>query len=58
MLGWAISFAIAVIVAMLLKAGGLVETPLLVAIVLCATSLGIIVPVLKDVGELESGSAN
>jgi Kef-type K+ transport system membrane component KefB len=52
--GWAISFAIAVVAAMLLKAAGLVETPLLVAIILCATSLGVIVPVLKDVGELES----
>ena len=53
-LGWGISFAIAVVVALLLKAGGLVETPLLVAIILCATSLGVIVPVLKDVGELTS----
>jgi Kef-type K+ transport system membrane component KefB len=54
LLGWAISFAIAVVVAMLLKTAGLVQTPLLVAIILCATSLGIIVPVLKDVGELDS----
>jgi Kef-type K+ transport system membrane component KefB len=54
LLGWAISFAIAVVVAMLLKGAGLVETPLLVAIILCATSLGVIVPVLKDVGELDS----
>src|SRR3954447_10682202 len=43
-LGWGISFAIAVVVAGLLKTAGLVETPLLVAIILCATSLGIIVP--------------
>ena len=33
---------------------GLVETPLLVAIILCATSLGVIVPVLKDAGEISS----
>jgi Kef-type K+ transport system membrane component KefB len=51
-LGWAISFAIAVAVSMLLSSAGLVETPLLVAIILCATSLGVIIPVLKDVGEL------
>jgi Kef-type K+ transport system membrane component KefB len=31
-----------------------VETPLLVAIILCATSLGVIVPVLKDSGEIAS----
>src|ERR671933_541672 len=34
--------------------GRLLETPLLVAIILCATSLGVIIPVLKDVGELNS----
>jgi Kef-type K+ transport system membrane component KefB len=31
-----------------------VETPLLVAIILCATSLGVLVPVLKDAGEITS----
>jgi Kef-type K+ transport system membrane component KefB len=50
--GWAISFGIAVIVGFLLSSVGLVETPLLVAIILSATSLGVIIPVLKDVGEL------
>jgi Kef-type K+ transport system membrane component KefB len=54
LVGWALSFAIAVAVALLLSAVDLVETPLLVAIILCATSLGVIVPVLKDAGELES----
>jgi Kef-type K+ transport system membrane component KefB len=54
LLGWAISFGIAAVVAFALKTAGLVETPLLVAIILCATSLGVIVPVLKDVGELDS----
>jgi Kef-type K+ transport system membrane component KefB len=54
LVGWALSFAIALGVALLLKAVDLVETPLLVAIILCATSLGVIIPVLKDVGELES----
>ncbi len=52
--GWAVSFAIAIVVALGLKAAGLVETPLLVAIILCGTSLGVIIPVLKDVGELTS----
>jgi Kef-type K+ transport system membrane component KefB len=54
LVGWAISFAIAFVVALLLKIAGLIETPLLVAVILCATSLGVIIPVLKDVGELNS----
>src|SRR5215218_7989446 len=53
-LGFALSFAIALVVALGLKAGGLVDTPLLVAIILCATSLGVLVPVLKDAGEISS----
>jgi Kef-type K+ transport system membrane component KefB len=54
LVGWVISFGIAFAVSLLLNAVDLVETPLLVAIILCATSLGVIIPVLKDVGELES----
>jgi Kef-type K+ transport system membrane component KefB len=50
--GFAVSFAIALVVSAGLGAAGLVETPLLVAIVLCATSLGVIVPVLKDSGQI------
>jgi Kef-type K+ transport system membrane component KefB len=53
-LGFAVSFVIAVVVGFGLSAAGLVETPLLVAIILCATSLGVIVPVLKDSGEISS----
>jgi Kef-type K+ transport system membrane component KefB len=53
-LGFALSFGIAVIVAFALEAGGLIQTPLLVAIVLCSTSLGVLVPVLKDAGEISS----
>jgi Kef-type K+ transport system membrane component KefB len=51
-LGFVVSFGVALVVAFGLSAGGLVETPLLVAIILCATSLGVIVPVLKDAGEI------
>ena len=51
-LAWLASFALAVAVAYALQAGGLVQTPLLVAVVLSATSLGVIIPVLKDAGEL------
>jgi Kef-type K+ transport system membrane component KefB len=53
-LGFVVSFGIAVVVGLALSAAGLVETPLLVAIILCATSLGVIVPVLKDSGEIST----
>jgi Kef-type K+ transport system membrane component KefB len=54
LLGFVASFGIAVVVALLLKTTGLIETPLLVAIILCATSLGVLVPVLKDAGQISS----
>jgi Kef-type K+ transport system membrane component KefB len=38
-------------VALLLAAGGFTSAPLLIAIILWATSLGLVVPVLKDAGE-------
>src|SRR5215208_567077 len=53
-LGFAISLAVALVVSLGLKAADLVDTPLLVAIILCATSLGVLVPVLKDSGEIAS----
>ena len=49
--GFALSLAIAFGVGFALWAGGLVGAPVLVAIVLCATSLGIVVPVLADAGQ-------
>jgi Kef-type K+ transport system membrane component KefB len=52
--GFALSFALGVVVALGLKAADLVQTPLLVAIILSATSLGVIIPVLKDAGEAGS----
>jgi Kef-type K+ transport system membrane component KefB len=54
LLGYAISLAIAVVIGFGLEAGGLVETPLLVAIILSATSLGVILPALKDLDELST----
>jgi Kef-type K+ transport system membrane component KefB len=53
-LGFAASFGIGLVVALALQAGGLIDTPLLVAIILCATSLGVLIPVLKDAGEIDS----
>jgi Kef-type K+ transport system membrane component KefB len=53
-LGFALSFGIGVVLSLGLQGAGLVDTPLLVAIILCATSLGVLVPVLKDAGEISS----
>jgi Kef-type K+ transport system membrane component KefB len=53
-LGFAVSFVIAIVVGLGLQAGGFVKSPLFVAIVLVATSLGVIVPVLKDSGNIGS----
>jgi Kef-type K+ transport system membrane component KefB len=50
-LGYAVSFGLALVVGYGLRAGGLVRSPLLVAIILSATGLGIILPILKDAGE-------
>ncbi len=50
-IGFAASFAIAVAVGLVLKAGDYVKSPLLIAIILSSTSLGVIVPVLKDAGQ-------
>jgi len=50
--GWVVSLAIAVAVSGLLAAAGLVDTPLLVAVVLSSTALGVLVPVLEDAGEI------
>jgi Kef-type K+ transport system membrane component KefB len=47
-LGFAVSFVIAVLIGIGLRAGGFVKSPLFVAIVLVATSLGVVFPVLKD----------
>jgi Kef-type K+ transport system membrane component KefB len=53
--GFVVSFGIAVVVALAFAAAGQVDTPFLVAIILVATSLGVVVPVLKDAGEASSG---
>src|SRR5436309_8140234 len=50
-LGYAVSFGLALVVGYGLRAGDLVRSPLLVAIILSATGLGIILPILKDAHE-------
>src|SRR5215207_1321670 len=52
--GYTVSIAIAVTVSLALAAGGLVETPLLIAIALGSTSLGVLIPVLKDTGRMDT----
>jgi Kef-type K+ transport system membrane component KefB len=47
-IGFVVSFALGIAVGLLLHAGGFVKSPLFIAIVLVSTSLGVIVPVLKD----------
>jgi len=53
-IGFAVSFAIAIVLGLGLKAGGFVKSPLFVAIVLVASSVGVLVPVLKDSGDISS----
>ena len=53
-IGFGLSFVIAIVLGLGLKAGGFVKSPLFVAIVLVATSLGVIVPVLKDSGNIST----
>ena len=53
LVGFAASFALAVAAGVALEAAGVVRSPLFVAIVLSSTSLGIVVPVLKDSGVVE-----
>lgn len=53
-LGFVLSCALAGLAAVILASVGLVETPSLVAVILCTTALGVLVPVLKDAGVLGS----
>jgi Kef-type K+ transport system membrane component KefB len=53
-LGFVLSLVIAFGIGLLLGAAGLIRSPLLVAIMLSATSLGIVVPVLADAGKSQS----
>lgn len=52
--GFLVSFGLGVATGTVLWAAGLVRSPLLVGIILLSTSLGVIVPALKDAGHSES----
>src|SRR5919202_1934664 len=53
-IGFVASFAIALAAGLGLHAAGVVKSPLLVAIMLSATSLGVVIPVLKDSGRADT----
>ena len=52
--GFILSFGMALLVGYGFSAAGQVKSPLLVAILLSATSLGVVIPLLKDAGESAS----
>lgn len=52
--GYAISLAIGLVITAVLGATDVIVDPLLVAIILSATSLGIVVPVLKDTRQIDT----
>ncbi|MEO6206875.1 MAG: cation:proton antiporter, partial [Candidatus Limnocylindrales bacterium] len=49
-----LSFMLAIVAGGAVAAAGLTGTPLLVAVIIVGTSLGIIIPILKDAGETQS----
>ncbi len=53
-IGFLLSLGLALLVGFVLYLGGQVLSPLFIAIVLVATALGVVVPLLKDAGESES----
>src|SRR4051794_32769595 len=56
-LGYAVSLALGAGTGLLAAAAGWVSSPVLVAIALSATSLGLVIPVLKDSGHTDSPAA-
>src|SRR5215210_741038 len=53
-IGFVVSLAVALGIGLGLYSAGLIEAPLLVAIILSSTSLGIVIPVLADTGEADT----
>ncbi len=51
LLGFVVSFAVALAAGLILDTANVTGAPLLIAIMLSATSLGVVIPVLKDSGE-------
>jgi Kef-type K+ transport system membrane component KefB len=53
-LGYLVTIALGLVVGLAFGAAGWVKSPVLLAIALSATSLGLVVPVLKDAGQVEA----
>jgi Kef-type K+ transport system membrane component KefB len=51
---WLVSFGLALAAGYALDLGGLISSPLLLAIALAATGLGVVLPILKDANQLET----
>jgi Kef-type K+ transport system membrane component KefB len=51
---YVLSFALALAVGGILSVAGLVKSPLLIAVILAATSVGIVIPILSDSGEIDT----
>ena len=49
-----LSFVVALALGSILGAAGLVKSPLLIAVILSATSVGIVIPILSDSGEVDT----
>jgi Kef-type K+ transport system membrane component KefB len=52
-LGFGLTLALGVVAGLAFHAAGAVKSPLLIAVALSATSLGLVVPVLKDAGQVD-----
>ena len=51
---FAASFVLALVLGGILGAAGLVQSPLLIAVILAATSVGIVIPILSDSGRMDT----
>ena len=54
LLGFAISLVLGIAIAFGLQAASLIHTPLFVAFILAATAVGLVIPILKDAGEIST----
>lgn len=54
LLGFAISLVLGIAIAFGLQAASLIYTPLFVAFILAATAVGLVIPILKDAGEIST----
>jgi len=53
-IAWLVSFGLALVAGYLLDLGGLVSSPLLIAIAIAATGVGVVIPILKDADQLST----